>query len=413
MKNRTWKHLYKIIYIIIFLLSSLPLSCAYVMEGGDILIWLGRIEEVKENLSKGSFLMFPSAELTVARNGQISALYSNVWLLIPAMIRMAGGSITLAYRLYMLLLQALALFAAKKMFENLFSDENTVLMGVLLYMMSPYRLYVCYDKASLGMAAAWALIPLAVWGIADAVRLKAGWKGFIKHTAVTGLTLAAIGYADGMLLLFTLGVGVLGILWYRRPAGLAALAAGGILYIPGMIYFARYILKGGMEVWGLPLGSIASRGYSVGQFFSSWTYRENSPGLGLGLMIALIVLFWLAFTEGSLEIVKKYGYFVILLCVLGFMSMSSFPWDFVQRAGEPFLRLVPLMETPGMAFGFATLAASVLGAYGVECAGKQSHSFVRLGLPFMAALAAAGVWVYMCNTLTYSRIPMYLLDTLS
>lgn len=399
---------YNLFYMAIFVIASIPLSCAYVMEGGEILIWLARIEEVREGLQGGQLLMFPSAELTVARGAQISALYSNIWLLIPAGIRVLGGTITFAYRIYLLLLNVIALLAAKKMFECLFEDKTTVLSGVLLYMTSPYRIYICYDKGSLGLAAAWSLIPLVIWGMIKIFRAKADWKAL----AITAAAFAGIGYADGVLWLMTIAIGILGVIWYRKIAGLLPVIAGSVLYAPGLIYFLRYLLKGGMEVWNLPLESIASEGYVFGQFFSSWVYRENHPGLGMGLVIALLVLLWMEFMENNLQITKKYGYFLVVMLLFSGMSMSVFPWDVVQRVGAPFLRLVPLMGTPGICFGFATLAACVLGVYGVECAGKQKKAFVKIGLPMIVMIAAVGIAVYTCNTLTYSRMPMYLIDSL-
>lgn len=392
-----------IIYLIIFAVASLPLACGYVMEGGDITIWIARIEELTEHLRMGQLLLFPSAELTVEQGGQLYALNSNVWLLFPATIRLLGGNVTLAYRLYLLLLNAIALFAAKKMFEELCEDKIAVMFGVLLYMTSPYRVYMCYDKANLGMIAAWSLIPLVIWGLFQFVHSKATWKSML----VTAVAFAAIGYADGILLLILTGILMLGMIWYRKIKVLLPLFCGGILFLPGAVYLLRYLLKGGMEVWGFPLHSIASEGYEVGQIFSSWVYFPGHPGLGLGLLIGLFVLVWLGFVENNPAVMKKYGFFVITMCLLTFMSMKIFPWDMVQRLGMPFLRLVSLLETPGVCFGFAILAACVLSAYGVQCVTKQSKLFVQIGIPLIIAFAAMGVSVYLCNTLTYHRVPMF------
>jgi len=175
----------------------------------------------------------------------------------------------------------------------------------------------------------------------------------------------------------------------------------------------RYLLKGGMEVWRLPLSSISGSGYRLGQFFSSWTYRPGCPGLGMGLMIALANLVLICFVEGKQYVIKKYGYFVILLIWCSLMSMQVFPWDVVQRVCAVALRLIPLMETPGICFGYVSLAASVLGAYGIECTLTQEKLFHRVGMPIMVVIASIGVSVYMCNTLTYGRLPMFLVDHLN
>lgn len=398
----------KIVYVVIFVVTSLPLACAYVMEGGDILIWLARIEEVKENLQAKHLLLYPSAELTVVYGGQFCALNSNLWLFIPAIIRILGGSITVTYRLYMLLLNMITILAAYKMFREIFEDKASVLFGVLFYMTCPYRMYICYDKANLGMVAAWSLIPLAAGGMIRVFQASASRKNVL----VIAGALAAIGYADGMLLLFSAGCIILGSIWYRKPQGLIPLGMGVGVFLPGAVYWLRYVLGGGMEEWSLPIRSVADRGYVLGQFFTSWVYRLDCPGLGLGLMIGLTVFVWSWCTGDKLPVKSKCGFRIFIMCFLALMSLKSFPWDIVQRLGNPLLRLVSLMETPGICFGFVSLAACVLGALGIACAMKHRKLFVKAGIPLIAAFAALGVAIYICNSLTYYRVPMFLTEYL-
>ena len=397
------------VYVIIYIIASLPIACSYVMSGGDILIWLARIEEVRNGIRVGEILMYPSAELTVAYNAQISALNTNLWLMIPVFFRIIGFTITNAYRVYMLLLNLVALLCAKKLFEQLFERKSVAAIGALLYMTSPYRIYICYDKANLGQVAAWSLIPLVIWGMIFSYRSKREWLS----VGLSGIALAAVGYADGVLFIITLGISMVWLIYSKKAKVFCSLLIGGILYLPGAIYMLRYLLKGGMEVWRLPLSSISESGYRLGQFFSSWTYRSGCPGLGMGLMIALANLVLICFVEGKQYVIKKYGYFVILFILCSFMSMQVFPWDVVQRVGALFLRLIPLMETPGICFGYVSLAAGVLGAYGIECTLTQEKLFHRVGVPIIVVLASIGVAVYMCNTLTYSRVPMFLIDSLN
>ena len=108
----------KILYVIIFVVASLPIACAYVMNGGEILLWLARIEEVKAGLQSGDINLFVSAELTATYGGQAYALNSNLWFILPALMRLIGISITSTYRIYMLLLNLITLFSTKYFFET-------------------------------------------------------------------------------------------------------------------------------------------------------------------------------------------------------------------------------------------------------------------------------------------------------
>ncbi len=398
----------KIAYAVVLLVASLPLVCAYVMEGGDVLIWLSRIEEIKNGFQSGTVVFYPSAEQATMFANRTSALDTNLWLMFPALLRVSGLDISTVYRIYILLLNALAVFSAWKMFGVLFESKRNVFVGVLLYMTCPYRVYICYDKADFGLIAAWAVLPLLLWGLLVIAQGTAKWQ----HYSISALAFAGIGYADSNIFVLMLGVALLMLLYYRKWKMCIPMICGGIIYLPGAIYLVRYLLKGGMEVWNLPLQSIAGNGYRFGQFFMSWKYLDNFPGLGLGLLGSLFVLGWLAFAEGNLKIMKKYGVFVIIAAIFWIMSTPIFVWDMAQRVCAPLQRWIALMETPGICFGFVSMAASVLGACGMEAATKQKALFVRVGVPVIVILAALGNCIYLCNMLTYNRMPMFLTDSL-
>lgn len=398
----------RVIYIAILVVASLPLACGYVMEGGDILLWLARVEEVKDNLQARYFLLYPSSELIVAYEGQFSALNSNLWLLIPAIIRILGGSITTSYRLYLLFLNMITMLTVHKMFGEIFEKKVPVLFGVLFYMTCPYRIYICYDKANLGMVAAWTLIPLVVGGMVRLFRTSITWKNVV----MIAVAFAAVGYADGILLLFLSGIIILGVIWYRKPQGLIPLVSGLILYLPGATCWLSYLMVGGMEEWNLPIRSIAGQGYALGQFFSTWTYRLGCPGLGLGLMCGLAFYIWPWLAENSFYMKSHYTFFTFVMCFLALLSLECFPWDMVQRLGTPFLRLVSLMETQGFCFGFTSLAACVPAACGVERMIKHQRYEGMVGVALAVVFAAIGVAIYICNSLTYYRVPMFLTEFL-
>lgn len=395
-----------VIYILILVVSSLPLACGYVMEGGDILLWLARVEEVKDNLQAQHFLLFPSSELITAYDGQFPALNSNLWLLIPSVMRFLGASITTSYRLYMFFLNLISILSVHMMFGELFEKKGPVLLGVLLYMTCPYRIYICYDKADLGMAAAWALIPLVIGGIIRGFRTTITWKKVI----LIAMAFAAVGYADGILLLFLTGIIMLGIIRYKKVQGLIPIVIGLILYLPGASYWLSYLIAGGMEEWNLPIRTIGDQGYALGQFFSTWTYRLNCPGFGLGLMCGLGFYIWSWFTDNSMR--PQYNFCAFIICFLLLLSWKGFPWDIVQRLGDPFLRLISLMETQNIGFGFASLIACVPAVCGGERVIKQQRIEGKAFVVLVITFAAVGVAVYICNSLTYYRAPMFLTEFL-
>lgn len=404
METKNAEILRKIGYVIILLIVSLPLFCEYIMEGGDIVIWVRRIDEVRAGFRTPWKVMFPTAELVMECGGEFSALNSNLWLFFPALLRGIGFSITNTYRIYMLLLNVVALYGTYKLFAEWVDNKWVTYVGVLLFMTCPYRIYICYDKADLGMVAAWSFIPIAFWGMLCFCKGKTDWKRVLLMVAA----IAAVAYCNGILWLAMVGILVIGLVWFRKWKGLLSVLAGMALSVPGLTGWLQYLFTDHLNGMNLPLRFIAPEGYVLGQFFSSWVYRNGCPGFGLGLLLGLAVFGWLRFAERDLVPHKRYGFgwFVLLLAV--FLSMQRFPWDILQRIGTPFLRLISLIEAPGMFFGFACLAAAGFGACAVEGAWKKENLFIKWGIPVILIIAAGGIGIYMCNNLTYYRLPMYL-----
>lgn len=58
-----------LIYGLIFLITSAPVFCGYIPEGGDMALWMGRIQEIEQSLAQGSMSWFPTPAWTAAWGG--------------------------------------------------------------------------------------------------------------------------------------------------------------------------------------------------------------------------------------------------------------------------------------------------------------------------------------------------------
>lgn len=403
MEDKAYRRIQELGYAVILIVASLPLACEYIIEGGDILLWISRIEELVGQLQNRQLMLYPSIELINQENGQYTALNTNVWLLIPAAIRIAGGSVVLAYRLYMLLMNLLAVITARKLFEALFKHPIVSMIGTLLFLTCPYRIYIYYDKVDLGKAMVWAIIPLVFWCVFQLGEKNIKWK----RTVIATVALAGIGYADGILFLIICSVYLLGVIWYKRIMGIVEMICSMIVCLPGIYPLLQYLLLGGMENWNLPLGSIAAEGYAIGQFFSSWAYKAGHPGLGLGVLAGLLTALWLYVSAEHDTRKGQYGYFTVLGCLMMLLTLRMFPWDMVQRVAAPFLRAVALIQTPGIFFGVLSLICCVWSCWGLERMLEHREPTLKLGAPCVIIFAALGNAIYLCNTLTYYRMPVW------
>ena len=403
--NRTW--LYKVLCVAAGMIASLPLACNYIMSGGRVTEWIARVTELAAGFHGGELYFFPQMETLAGTGIWSNGINSNFWFFLPGVIVWLTGNITAAYRIYMLLIQTGTLAASMLFFQELFAEEENRLpafFGTLLYMVCPYRIFVCYDLADLSQAVAFALLPLYAWA---ALRVFAG-GGKWRQILFMGVILAGIGYADTVFFVTLSGITLSVCAFGRKLRAFFGLAAGGILGLPALYRLGMYVLGKGLPEFDVMLQSIMPKGYRVGQYFSSYFWRDEHPGMGLGMLICFLAVVWIGFVKGEREKNRRYGFFAGTAVFFTVLSLRYFPWDLVQRLGGWALRLVSMIETPAVFWGMACFAFCVPAARGMEKMSRQKDKLAAFGVPLVVLLACAWVCVYQCNMLTYSRMPMTL-----
>ena len=404
MESKNKRKLEILLYIVIFCVTSAPVFCGYVMDGGEAVMWLGRIQEIRNHLILGDFIWFPSAELIVEYSCQAQSFDSALWLLIPAGMQMLGIGEQMAWCLFMGLLSVISMLAVYFMMNVWSSDHEMCFWGVLFYMCNPYRIYIFFDRADVGQAIVWALWPLLTGGLLLVYQThEKSLKGWI----IAILAYGGIWYADarmGVVMGACLAVYLL--LTKRLWQGLIVLISGMIIAFPSVIYLAGYMIKGGMESWNLPLNSIMGAGYSFGEYLMCWTYQPDHPGLGLGLLAAMLCLIWMLWMRETEDMPGLVRNVLIMSAVLVVLSSRWTIWDFVQRVGTPFLRFVGLLESPGIFWECAQYILMIPAAWTLKQTRKKDSLFLRCGLPIIIIFMSLATALYMCNTLTYLREPL-------
>lgn len=389
------------LYFLIVLSASLPVLCNYIMIGGVIAQWTARVEEMAVSLTWGTILQ-PSQEVLTDSNGWQHAFHSNLWLLIPALVRRQTGNITVAYQITMAVVQLGTMGASILFFKRLFKKKATAMMGVLLYMTCPYRLYICYDRADMWEALVWMLLPLYAWSLLGIIRKKQ----VPKSSIFAALALAGMGYASWTFLPVVVGCTIVAAILYKDIKVLLPLLAGMVLCLPGGLPLLSYLFQRGSEDILIPIAAITSRGYSPGQLFTSFAYKDGNPGMGLGLMMGLLCFAWLVLVEGRAKPPREIKLACSASLLMAACSLQYFPWDVVQRLGLWAIKYIQMMYTPAIFFGFACFGLCVISAYAMERIGENENQAVAMGVPLITITAAVGVAVYLQNMLTYSRLPM-------
>lgn len=317
---------------------------------------------------------------------------TNTWLMGPKAISRIAGAGTMVTKVFLALIQLGTLLTSGMLFRKVFESKEGAFFATLFYMTLPYRHYLLYDAGMWARAMALMLLPLFVRLLISVYTVEK--RQIWKWTLAAGAVFAAVAYSDWVIGVLLADVVLVSALWYRKARGLAPLVPGLVLYLPDARKLLQYFFVGGLEEYQLPLGSIMGNGYRFGRFLTSFMYREGLPGIGLGLLGALVLLVGLAFVGENFHWEKKCTFPAVVAGVMMILSLAVFPWDLVQRLGMPFVRMVGLVVSPAVFFGFAGLPLSMLGGAGVEAFGKAETDKVKF-VQILLILASLGASIYM------------------
>lgn len=399
------KFLYRIMYVLAGVTALLPVSCEYIMTGGIVTEWILRIEE----LVSGGLHLFPTPEVFVGAGVWDNVMNSNLWFFLPALLYRLTGNIVLTYRIYMLAVQMITVLCSVLFFRRIFEyeengKENEIAscIGVVLYMTCPYRIYVCYDWANLSGATAWMLMPLYGWAVAGLIRRKRSWRDL----SVAALALAGISYADVIHFVCLAGITLLVVLCSKKVLPLLPLLVAAMLAVPGLYRLIRYLFADGFPEGTQNLRTIMQDGYRFGQFFSSYSFRDEHPGLGLGVLICLTAGLWLWFVKGGEKAKRCEHLFTGIAFLWLLFSLRYFPWDLIQRLGVWSLKLISIVGTPAVfaGLGYAALCVPAAGAAGRIS--RYENRLIAGAVALIILITSIGLCVYQCNMLTYTRAPM-------
>ncbi len=302
----------------------------------------------------------------------------------------------------MILIQIVTLVTSYFMFRRIFSEEEkqTIWFGVLLYMTCPYRMYCCYDRVDFSQAAAWMVIPVYIWAVTGITKEKK-WTDIIFGA----LALAGIGYANTIYFLIAFGLSILVIIALKKWNMVLALIGGAMCFFPGLLRLMEFLFTDKYDELDLSLQSIMPNGYTIGEYFAFYVYKEGRPGLGFGLFFALLSGLWLMFVAGKWEKSKSSKIFFLLAVCMLLLSMKFFPWDYVQRVGNFGLKLVALIGTPAVFGGVAELLLCVPAAWSTRLISRFENCYIAKGVTLLIVMSCLVWCVYFCSILIYQRIP--------
>ena len=179
-------------------IAFLPNLQAGIISGHDSVYHLARIQTLYEALQEGIFpvKVHPSF---VGYGYGTGFFYPNHFLYLPAGLMLAGASLEVSYKVFLLVIliaMALIMYDACMALSR---RRKIAFLAAILYLFSNRTFYNIYERFALGEVLAMVFMPLAVSGVylffvkdAHPARMMLGMTGLLlTHTITTVLTAAA------------------------------------------------------------------------------------------------------------------------------------------------------------------------------------------------------------------------------
>lgn len=380
-----------------------------------------RIEGLSEGIRSGQF---PVKVQPLWYNGYgyaCSVFYGDIFLYVPAVLRILGLSLQNAYKIFILMCNVFTVIASAYSFNGIFKNKKIAFIGTTFYVLATYRLTNIYIRAAVGEYTAMIFLPLIAYSLYLLLRneRKNGERGLNKGAFL--LAISMTGILQSHLLSFEINVLIMGVICliflkkvlnknviinFIKAIGLTILFNIGFL-----VPFIDYMVTGKFNVNAINGGprveqTIQDSGAFFSQLFGLFyhangtnllreagTNGEMPIGIGLGLGISLIVVLYLELKmrrEAKQNTEWKIIRAATLVGILSlFLSSYHFPWDFIRELGKLPRYLVINIQFPWRFCTVATIALSVLWCALIKIMIEKKEEVNELHLKIMILAAVA------------------------
>lgn len=342
---------------------SVPLMTDYVLAGTNLQASLSRIEALKEGLG----MTFPLrvGPMTNADYGYGAVSFqADVFLLVPALFRLAGLGVGFSYKLFLFLLNLTTAVVAKYCFAKMSGRKDIGMLGSMLYTWCPYRCSDMYINANLGETVAWTFVPIVILGLAELYR--ASWEEkenrCVWGTLTLGLSLLLLSSSA----FFFVAVGVMVITLFcmgkkslRRTTvccvvktAFATSLINAWFLIPMLLRMrdveaVQSLICQNFRMSGMYFAQYLSIFPSAGEclhFEATGAVYAQEMGCGAAVVILVLIYLWCLFVKKFRDDLGEKVLCVTVIVVI--LSSNSFPWDLLQNKNMLCSIVLALLQSP-------------------------------------------------------------------
>ena len=434
-KKEKWKDgnaLFWFVFLVgLTLFVSYPAFTENVITGNDIDFHVTRIESLKDGLLDGQFPVRISPDFYNGYGYANSILYGELFLYVPALLRVVGFSLSQVYNFYLIAINVLTIFGGFWAFRGIFRDSRIAAFSTILYSLAPYRLNNVYVRSAAGEYTAMAFLPFVLYGFyalyseeVDSKRFRhsylpiiIGLTGIIQsHT----LSIEMIAFAIFMVCVLLLPRTIQKKrFWMLAKSALLTLGLNLWFIIPFIDYYAtmdlRLLVKekemiqttGAFFVQLFNLFPVYATKSWDGQYgFTADFPLALGPAMIFGAVLCLGSLWYknahagqeeamTALTgEDTPESQKKRkvtaAMLVFLTFVLTWAATIYFPWDKVFSMNGLFATLVSAIQFSWRFLSLASVAGAAASGMGIVLLAKEDRNLARVSAAILSGIAIVG-----------------------
>lgn len=400
------------LFIVIFLSAIFLISIFPIFEDGliyqydyqDLDYHLLRIEGIKNEIMHGNFPPYIHSMFLNGYGYGNGIFYPEILLYIPALFRVFGLSVSVAYKIFIVVITLLTLIASYFSIKFISKSRYVSLCFTALFILSQYRLSNVFVRAAVGEFCAFIFIPIVIAGIYDFLNnnfkntwiLGLGFLGlFLTHT---------ITFAIALVLMLLVLVFNWRHVFQNKYLFLKLLKTAGIMILLTCFYWGPLLeqcFSGKFafnEPWVEYFGILP---ISVNRLFDNTYYAS----LGLPLLLLPIIRIFITrhsrnkLTSKNVNLFGMADKFLTTGLILVFMSTYLFPWQLLKF--KPFYYI----QFPWRLFSFASLFLSAAIAIYIHlfASGKQ-RSIALIAIFLISTSYAANFLNPMLSTKKYTDL---------
>ncbi len=374
------KYVLSILGITFFM--SLPIFYFGLNSNGehDLIFHLLRIEGIVKELRCGNFPARVSTAWMSEYGYPVSIYYGDILLYIPAFLRLFGFTLTVAYKVYLVLINLMTVVFAEYCFRKMFRKSNISMILTLVYATASYRLVNIYIRSAVGEYTALMFLPLIALGIyyiyaeENDTWIKSFKNASLIAVGMTGIITSHILTAEMTVMVMTM----ICVVYIRKTVTWSAIRTYAIavvetlllsafFLVPFLDYYMNVDVNITNSIGNETAMEIQYRGASISDYFAffnnpfgDWQTMLFNPGIVLMLILMVAFILWKQ-KSLSKESKKIVVFSLIMLC----LATRYFPWDNLAHDWKMF-NLIAQVQFPWRYIGIAIMFMTILMGYVLE-----------------------------------------------